>query len=57
MPAMMEGSILIMSKAGTGTAMFSMGEQFISSLLSNLFFLFYECTYSILVIKPCRKRN
>lgn len=25
MPAMMEGSILIMSKAGTGTAMFSMG--------------------------------
>jgi hypothetical protein len=42
MPAMMEGSILIMSKAGTGTAMFSMGEQFISSLLCNLFCLFYE---------------
>ena len=26
MPSMMEGSILIMSKAGTGTAMFSVGE-------------------------------
>ncbi|KAJ6383882.1 hypothetical protein OIU78_027227 [Salix suchowensis] len=31
MPSIIEGSILIMSKAGTGTAMFSMGEQFISS--------------------------
>lgn len=26
MPSIIEGSILIMSKAGTGTAMFSMGE-------------------------------
>ena len=26
MPDIMEGSILIMSRAGTGTAMFSMGE-------------------------------
>jgi hypothetical protein len=26
LPSMVEGSILIMSKAGTGTAMFSMGE-------------------------------
>uniref|UniRef100_A0A6N2L0N1 Auxin efflux carrier component n=1 Tax=Salix viminalis TaxID=40686 RepID=A0A6N2L0N1_SALVM len=31
MPSIMEGSILIMSKAGTGTAMFSMGELFIST--------------------------
>lgn len=26
MPSMVEGSVLIMSRAGTGTAMFSMGE-------------------------------
>ena len=26
MPSILEGSILIMSKAGTGTAMFSMGK-------------------------------
>jgi auxin efflux carrier family protein len=26
LPSMVEGSILIMSKAGTGTAMFSMGK-------------------------------
>ena len=37
MPSIMEGSILIMSRAGTGTAMFSMGE--IDSVSINFFVL------------------
>lgn len=39
MPSIVEGSILIMSKAGTGTAMFSMGEN--EALLFSLFSLFF----------------
>jgi auxin efflux carrier family len=34
MPSIMEGSILIMSRAGTGTAMFSMGDTSFTSFLS-----------------------
>ena len=42
MPSIMEGSILIMSKTGTGTAMFSMGELFFSSFLCYFFMSLYD---------------
>ncbi|MQL74166.1 hypothetical protein Taro_006542 [Colocasia esculenta] len=46
MPNIMEGSVLIMSKAGTGMAMFSMGQRLI---LPPNFMIFYN--YSLLIMK------
>lgn len=45
MPSIMEGSILIMSKAGIGTAMFNMGK--ITNLLP-LLILFYVASFFLL---------
>lgn len=54
MPSIMDGCILILSKAGTGTAMFSMGEN---GILSRLFRYIpqHEENLGLMLINECMR--
>lgn len=44
MPKIVEGSILIMAKAGSGVAMFSMGMYIMITFLKSYIYRYYECS-------------